>query len=97
MNDFIRWALGIALMASPMASGPIVERIIRSSGNLPLPGEVSLLAFLLVFGLGLAGVVMLPLRRRARLVSGALYLPVVAVIYAVWMLAFVCHSYGECL
>jgi hypothetical protein len=63
MNDFIRWGLGSALMASPMASRPIVERFIRSSGNPALPAELSPLAFLLVFGLGLAGAPIYPAPR----------------------------------
>ena len=84
-------------MISPIMSGPIVERLVRSSGSPALPSDLYLLLLALVLGIGLAGVAAVPISRKARLVSGALYLPLMGVIYMLWMLSFVCSAYGECL
>lgn len=97
MNHFIRWTGGLALIISPIMSGPIVERLVRSSGSPALPSDLSHLLLALVLGIGLAGVAAVPISRKARLVSGALYLPLMGVIYMLWMLSFVCSAYGECL
>lgn len=97
MNNWIRWVAGSTLMASPLATGPIAERVIRSSGNPALPPELSLLVVLLLLGLGLLGVAILPWRRRTRLFTALVYLPAMGVLLMYWMLVFVCSAYGDCL
>lgn len=97
MNRVIRWTVGLALMVSPIVSGPIIERLIRSSGSPALPADVSLLPLAMVLGLGLVGAAIVPMSRKSRLMFGALYLPLMGVIEMLWMLSFVCSVYGECL
>lgn len=87
-------SFAIALMGSP---------IVLSTGYLALrrylPGlryESDYLALAFVILVGCVGVALLPISRRARILTFALYLPTIAFIVVGWSLGFICAVYGMC-
>lgn len=89
-----RGSLAIALMGSPVALSTGYLAMRRFMPGLRYEADYIALAFVIV--VGCVGAALLPISRRARILTFALYLPMVGFVVVVWSLGFICAVYGMC-
>jgi len=89
-----------SLSAAVLMASPVVLSTAYLVGRKLIPGipyDADYFALALVILIGCLGVVLLPVRRWARVLILVFYLPSILVIVVGWSLAFVCGAYGGCL
>lgn len=89
-----RGFFAIALMGSPVALSTVYLASRRYMPGLPYEADYQALAFVVL--IGCAGAALLPISRRARILTFALYLPAIMFIVVGWSLGFICAVYGMC-